>query len=167
MTSLSLDLWDHPTSLRVSNETVWQKTAMNLAELHSTTIDGIDQSGADTDMSLDATWTSRLLNFRSLNQGSSGRRCPRCPRCPRSPGSLNGQNLNGLGRYVTNSRRTCPPNSDIDKEKYTRPYQNGSGCMNSREIKHIFDWFYNFYENSAENIDEFLDVMGLTHEAWI
>ena len=55
MTSLSLDLWDHPTSLRVSNETVWQKTAMNLAELHSTKIDGIDQSGADTDMSLDIT----------------------------------------------------------------------------------------------------------------
>ena len=55
VTSLSLDLWDHPTSLRVSNETVWQKTAMNLAELHSTKIDGIDQSGADTDMSLDIT----------------------------------------------------------------------------------------------------------------
>ena len=65
---------------------------------------------------------------------------------------------------MTNSGRTCSPNSDIDKEKYTRPYQ---GFMNSREIKHIFDWFYNFYENSAENIDEFLDVMGLTHEAWI
>ena len=84
--------------------------------------------------------------------------------------SLNGQNLNpghGLRRYVTNSGRTCPLNSDIDKEKYTRPYQDGSGFMNSREIKNIFDWFYNFYENSAENIDKFLDVMGWTHEAWI
>ena len=88
MTSLSLDLWDHPTSLRVSNETVWQKTAMNLAELHSTTIDGIDQSWTDTDMSLDTTWTSRFLEFLTPNQGSSGRRCPRCP------GFLNGQNLN-------------------------------------------------------------------------
>ena len=72
-----------------------------------------------------------------------------------------------LRRYVTNSGRTCPLNSDIDKEKYTRPYQDGSGFMNSREIKNIFDWFYNFYENSAENIDKFLDVMGWTHEAWI
>ena len=137
---------------------------MNLAELHSITIDGIDQSGADTDMSLDATKTSRPLEFRILNQSFSGRQCPRCP------GSLNGQNLNpehGLGKYVANSGRTCPLNSDIDKEKYTRPYQDGSGFMNSREIRNIFDWFYNFYENSADNIDEFLNVMGWTLEAWI
>ena len=66
-----------------------------------------------------------------------------------------------------NFGRACPPNSGIDKEKYTRPYQDGSGFMNSREIKHIFDWFYNFYENSDENVDEFLDVMGWTLEDWI
>ena len=39
-----------------------KKTAMNLAELHSTKIDGIDQSGADTDMSLDII--SESENFR-------------------------------------------------------------------------------------------------------
>ena len=114
-------------------------------------------------MSLDATWTSRFLEFRTPNQGSSGRRCPRCL------GSLN-EILTAntdLKKYVANSGRTCPLNSDIDKEKYTRPYQDGSGFMNSREIRNIFDWFYNFYENSAENIDRFLDVMGWTLEVWI
>ena len=152
MTSLSLDLWDHPTSLRVSNETVWQKTAMNLAELHSTIIDGIDQSWTDTHQMFGISDSEPGLLRTSMSSLSWI-----FERTKSEPRTRTWKN-------VTNSWRTCPLNSDIDKEKYTRPYQ---GFMNSREIKHIFDWFYNFYENSAENIDEFLDVMGLTHEAWI
>ena len=72
-------MWDHPTELRVANQTVWRKTAINIAELHQITIDG------------------------------------------------------------------------IDKEKYTKPYELGSGFWNTREIKHIFDYVESFYDDPDAN----------------
>ena len=92
---LILDMWDHPTELRVSNETVWRKTAINIAETHQLTIDG------------------------------------------------------------------------IDKEKYTRPYKEGSGFWNTREIKSFFEYVESFYDEETINANKkaFLDLMGWTLEA--
>ena len=59
----------------------------------------------------------------------------------------------------------------IDKEKYTKPYEIGSGFWNTREIKHFFTVLETYFnmpeEETAKNKANMIAALGMTVEEYV